>query len=255
MGKKSRLKKEREVEKKMTSPLSVAARPFLEKRRVTVDQASRLLHLVSVMVNFLLYRSIREHIQLPSVRPDEQEADKDRMEAIRKHLGSECRRLGMAFQDVMQELVMPLAENETLFEPILKKVYAILDSLVSSEDFRAAIEKQIEDGELWHDSLAHYENRREDYFDAVKRLFALDLAMVRSSLDGAIENISYEETLEDIKQRYGIEADDFQKLRRRATEFLRATFATYLDMDFQPVRKKVDEGLLARASGTIKPAG
>jgi hypothetical protein len=247
MGKKSRLRKGKgqgKFEENMTRLISGKTRAFLEKRHVAMERASRLSYIVSMMVNFLIYRSIKEHIQLPAVHPDEENADQDRMEAIRKCLASECQQLWIKFQDIMDELVSPLAENEALFEPILRNIYRILDSFVSSKDFREAVEKQIEDPESWNDSLLHYADRQEDYFEVVKRLFGLDLAVVRSGLDGESEGVGYEKSLEHIRKEYEIQPDDFEKLTRRATAFFRAVFATYLELDFQRVRDEVDTKIL-----------
>jgi hypothetical protein len=247
MGKKSRLKKRKgqgKFEENMAHLIGGKTRAFLNKRHVGMDRASRLSYIVAMMVNFLIYRSIKAHIQLPAVRPDDEKVDQDRMEAIQKRLASECERLWIKFHDIMDELVSPLAENEALFEPILRNIYTILDSFVSSKDFREAVEKQIEEPETWNDSLLHYTDRQEDYFEAVKKLFGLDLAVVRSGLDGESEGIDYEKSLEQIRKEYGIQPDDFEKLTRRATAFFRAIFATYLELDFQRVRDEVDTKIL-----------
>jgi hypothetical protein len=53
--------------------------------------------------------------------------------------------------------------------------------------------------------------------------------------------MDHEKELEEIRNTFEIDPDDFQKLRRRATEFYKIAFAKYLSMVFQPVRDEVDQ--------------
>jgi len=214
---------------------------FLEKRRVAMDESFELLYIVSMMASFLIYRSIKEQTQLPVIRPEEEKADESRMERLGRVLAYECRQLHIEFQEIMDELVFPMAGNKALVEPILQKIYGMLDSLIPSDSFRKGSEKQIENTEFWGDSLTHYADRKEDYFEAVKELFALVLATARPSLSTDLEKTNHEKELEEIRKKYGIEPDDFWKLRRRATEFFRIAFATYLRIVFQPLREEADE--------------
>ena len=125
-------------------------------------------------------------------------------------------------------------------EPILTKIYEMFDSLIVSDSFRQPTEAQIENLELWGDSLMHCADRKEAYFQAVNELFALVLAIARSTLDEELKMRDQEKRLEEIRKTYEIEPDDFQKLRRRATEFFKIAFAKYLSMVFQPLREEVD---------------
>ena len=243
MGKKSRLKKEtkqRQMEEAIKKPVEAETKAFLKTRRVAVGKAYRLSYLISMIVNFMVYRSIKTGIQLPSVRPNEEELDENRLEGLHTDLGLECGNLGIEPRDVIAEVVSPLAGNEVLMGKVLKKNYDILESLIPSENFRQMMEGQIEDPDTWGDSLSNYEERKGDYFEALKDLFALDLATVRSGLEGDAGVTDYEGNLEQIKEKYDIEPEDFEKLRRRATEFLRVAFANYLEIDFQLVREEVD---------------
>lgn len=45
---------------------------FLKKRSITENQASVLLYAISSMASFLIYRSIREHSQLPIINLEEE---------------------------------------------------------------------------------------------------------------------------------------------------------------------------------------
>lgn len=258
MGRKSRLKKEKTEhqikEEDMIHPIKVETWAFLKKRNLEMEEASRFLYIVSILVNFFVYRTTKQRFQLPTVRPEEEENDENRLEAILGALQNECSKLGIVSHEVMDELVSPVAEDEALVEPILQKTYGMLESLIPSDSFRQAVENQIEDSESWGDSLIHYEDRKEDYFEATKKLFALDLAIVQSNHSGELEDVGYEQKLEEVRTTYGIEPDDFQKLSRRATEFLRVTFATYFEMDFQHVRDEVDAKIDWPSSDESQPA-
>ncbi len=258
MGKKSRLKKEKrqgELEQALRRhPMEKEIRAFLKKRRLKTHKASGLLHMVTLMASFLTYRSIKNHAQLPVLNPEEEKADRNRVERISKILGYECSQLNIEFQEIMDDLVLPMAENKTLMEPIVNKTYATLESLIPSEHFRQPTEEQIENPELWGDSLEHYADRKEDYFLAVKDLFALVLANARSGHDEKSDEVGHEEEIEQIERTYEIDHDDFQKLRRRATEFFRIAFASHLGIAFQPLRDEVDEKIGEPTSDSPPPS-
>jgi hypothetical protein len=245
MGRKSRLKKERKEqgfgEAVRGHPMREEIGAFLKKRRVAMDKASGLLYIVSLMASFLIHRSIKKHTQLPVISPDEEKADENRVQRLGTTLEHECRHLHIEPREIMNELVFPMAGNKAVMEPILRKVYDMVDSLIPSDSFRQPTEAHIEDPELWGDSLTHYDRQKEAYFQAVKELFALVLNISRCTLDEASDSIGHEKKLEDIRKTYAIEANDFQKLRRRATEFYKIAFAKYLSMVFQPVRDEVDQ--------------
>ena len=84
---------------------------FLLKRDVDIDNASRLLYIVSIMANFLIFRSIKEHAKLPNIRQEEDKADENRMEKLGQALSYECEQLNIEFQEIMNELVFPMAGN------------------------------------------------------------------------------------------------------------------------------------------------
>ena len=214
---------------------------FLEKRGITIDESRGLLYIVSMMAGFLMYRSIKEQAKLPVIRPEEEKADESRMEKLGRVLEYECHQLHIEFQEIISELVFPMAGNKALTEPILQKIYGMLDSLVLSDSFREAAEKEIENTELWGDSLTHYADRKEDYFEGVKELFAFVLATARPNTTEDLGEITHEKELEEIRGKYGIEPDDFWKLRRRAMEFFRIAFASNLGIVFQPLREEADE--------------
>lgn len=222
-------------------PMWSEIQAFLEKRGMTIDESCRLLYIVSMMAGFLIYRSIKEQGKLPVIRPEEEKADESRMEKLSMVLGYECRQLHIEFQEVVSELVFPMAGKKALKEPILQKIYEMLDSLVLSDNFREGTEKQIENTEFWGDSLRHYADRKEDYFEAVKELFAFVLSTARPDVNTELGKANPEKELEEIRKKYGIEPDDFWKLRRRATEFFRIAFATHLGIVFQPLREEADE--------------
>ena len=214
---------------------------FIEKRGITIDESRGLLYIVSMMAGFLIYRSIKEQAKLPVIRPEEEKADESRMEKLGRVLEYECRQLHIEFQEVISELVFPMAGKKALREPFLQKVYGMLDSLILSDDFREGSEKQIENTELWGDSLRHYADRKQDYFEAVKELFAFVLASARADVTEDLGKVNHEKELEEMRKKYGIEPDDFWKLRRRATEFFRIAFATHLGIVFQPLKEEADE--------------
>lgn len=244
MGRKSRIKKNNRqgiLKEAMAHPLKGEIRTFLDRRGLATDKDSGLLYSVSMMVNFLIYGSIKERLQLPVIRPEEEEADKNRRERLGIVLGYECRQIGVDFQEVLDELVYPMAGNKVFIEPIFDEVYGMLASLVSSNNFRQTTEGQIESQEFWGDSLTHYADRKEDYFRVVKELFTLVLAVTRSGTGVELEGVSREEKMEEIQKTYRVDPDDFLKLRRRASEFFRIAFATYLNMQFQPVREDIDK--------------
>jgi hypothetical protein len=245
MGRKSRLKKERKEEgfgeAMRGHPMREEIGAFLKKRRVAMDKASGLLYIVSLMASFLIHRSIRKHTQLPVISPDEEKADENRIQWLGTALEHECRHLDIEPQEIMNELVFPMAGNKALMEPVLRKVYEMVDALIPSDSFRQPTQAHIEDPELWSDSLTHYDGQEETYFQAVKELFTLVLAISRSTLEVEPDSIDHEKELQDIGKTYAIEAEDFQKLRRRATEFYKIAFAKYLSMVFQPVREEIDQ--------------
>jgi hypothetical protein len=82
---------------------------------------------------------------------------------------------------------------------------------------------------------------KEDYFEAVKELFAFVLATARPDVNTDLGKANHEKELEEIRKKYGIEPDDFWKLRRRAIEFFKIAFATHLGIVFQPLREEADE--------------
>jgi hypothetical protein len=245
MGRKSRLKRERKqqgIEKELKRhPMRKEIQAFLKKRRIAVNKASGLLYVVSLLTSFFVHRSIKKNIQLPVISPEEDKADENRLERLGSVLEYECQQLHINPQEIMNELVFPMVGDKALMEPILRKVYEMLDSLMRSDNFREPTEAQIENPELWGDSLAHYSDRKEEYFQTVKDLFDLLVALFRSTLDGGPEEIDHEVNLEKIRKTYGVEPSDFEKLRRRATEFYKIAFAKYLSMVFQGIRDEVDE--------------
>ena len=222
-------------------PMWKEIQAFLQKRGMTIDESCRLLYIVSMMAGFLIYRSIKEQAKLPVIRPEEEKADESRMEKLGRVLEYECRQLHIEFQEIISELVFPMAGNKALTEPILQKIYGMLDSLVLSDSFREGAEKQIENTELWGDSLTYYADRKEDYFEGVKELFAFVLATARPNVTTDLGKTNREKELEEIRKKYGIEPDDFWKLRRRAIEFFKIAFATHLGIVFQPLREEADE--------------
>ena len=229
-------------------PMWSEIQAFLEKRGMTIDESCRLLYIVSMMAGFLIYRSIKEQGKLPVIRPEEEKADKRRMEKLGMVLEYECRQLHIEFQEVVSELVFPMAGEKALKEPILQKIYEMLDSLVLSDNFREGTEKQIENTEFWGDSLRHYADRKEDYFEAVKELFAFVLATARPNVTKDLGKTNHEKELEEIRKKYGIEPDDFWKLRRRAIEFFKIAFATHLGIAFQPLKEEADEKICGSIS-------
>ncbi len=245
MGRKSRLKKEkkqRELEQGLDRhPMKQEIRAFLKKRSVATDEASGLLYVISLIASFLVYLAIKKHGQLPGIRKEEDEADKKRFERLGMVVDYECDRLQIDPQEVMDELVAPMTKHTALMQPILDKVYGMLDSVVPSGNFRETAENQIENPEFWGDSLTHYADRKEDYLEAVEKLFLVVLVTVKSSLDDQPEKTDHQEELEEIRKTFEIEDDDFPKLRRRATDFFRIAFSTYLGMVFQPIRDEIDQ--------------
>ena len=213
----------------------------IEKRGITIDESRGILYIVSMMAGFLVYRSIREQAKLPVIRPEEEKADESRMEKLGRVLEYECRQLHIEFQEIISELVFPMAGNKALMEPILQQVYGMLDSLVLSDSFREGVEKEIENTEFWGDSLTHYADRKEDYFGGVKEIFALVLATARPNVTKDLGETNHDKELQEIRKKYGIEPDDFWKLRRRAIEFFKIAFATHLGIVFQPLREEADE--------------
>lgn len=248
MGRKSREKKERIKKQSQTAkkhPMETEIREFLLKRDVDINNASGLLYIISIMANFLIFRSIKEHSDLPNIRPEEDKADENRMEKLGQALSYECEQLNIEFQEIMNELIFPMAGNTALIKPILKKIYGLLDSIIPSDNFRQTTESQIENPDFWGDSLMHYKDHKEKYFEAIKELFALALNVVQHSLDDMeMEKTGHIKKLEEIRKIHGIKTDDFLKLRRRATEFFRIALATYLGIEFQPLREEVDTKIL-----------
>ncbi len=244
MGKKSRLKKERKEQglgrELNQHPMGQEILSFFKKRRVATTQAAGLLHVISLMAVFLIDLAIMKHTQLPVINPEKDKADKDRLDMLGRALENECHQLGIVVQEVMDELVLPMTKNQALMEPILQRIHQMFDSLLSSKEFRQGTEPQIDNSELWGDNLEHYGKQKEEYFQAVKELFAMVVAISRTSVEEKLEAEDQENKFEKIRKTYGIEPDEFLKLRRRATEFFRIAFAKYLSMVFQPVRDDVD---------------
>jgi hypothetical protein len=255
MGKKSRLKqgkKQRQIEESIKKPVEKETKAFLRMYGVDEEKGATLVFLVSMIVNFMIYRSIKAGLQLPSVRPNEEELDENRLEGLYTDLRSECGDLGLGWQEVTENLVSPSVGNEALVGQVLRKNYDILESLIPSDSFRQMTEGQIENPDTWGDSLTDYEVRQEEYFEAIKEIFSLDLAVVSSDVDCEREPPDLEGTLEKIKGKYRLGADDLEKLRRRATEFLRAAFANYLEMDFQLVRRTLDARMEGGGAGPVQ---
>ena len=252
MGRKSRLKRERKQQgmegELRRHPMREEIRAFLQKRRIAMNKAYGLLYVVSLLTSFLIHHSIKKRVQLPVISPEEDKADEDRLKRLERVLEYECQQFRIEFEEIMNELLFPMVGNKALMEPILRKVYEMLDSLVRSDSFRQPTEAQIQNPDLWSDSLAHYAERKEEYFQAVKELFALVVAVSRSTLDTESKEIDHQIKLEEIRKTYGIEPGDFQKLRRRATEFYKIAFAKFLSMVFQTVREEVDEKVLGAGS-------
>ncbi|NWF75954.1 MAG: hypothetical protein HXY53_05185 [Nitrospirae bacterium] len=222
-------------------PMWMKIQAFIEKRGMMIDEVQGLLYIVSMMAGFLISRFIKEKANLPVIHPEEIKDDESRMEKLGRILDYECRQRHIEFQDVLSELVFPMAENNAIIDPILQKIYGMLDSLVISDNFREGVEKEIENTDFWGDSLTHYAERKEDYFEGVKELFLFTLATARPSVAKDLETTNHDKELEEIRKKYGIEPDDFLKLRRRAIEFFKIAFATYLEIVFRPLRKEVDE--------------
>lgn len=222
-------------------PMWKEIQEFLGKRGIQVDRSRTLLYVVSMMSGFLIYRFIKDQAKLPILRPNEEKADESRMDKLGRVLEYECSQLHIEFQDVLSEMVYPMAANKALTEPVLQKVYGTLESLASSYSFRESAEKEIQNTELWGDSLAHYADRKEDYLEAVRELFSLVLANARLDAAEGPEKTDNENKLEEIRKKYGIEPDDFSKLRRRAMEFFRIAFASHLGIVFQPLRDEAEK--------------
>jgi hypothetical protein len=214
---------------------------FLEKRGIPIDQSQGLLYVVSMIAGFLIYRFIKEQAKLPVIHPEEEKADESRIKKLGRVLEYECSQLHIEFQEVLSELVFPMAGNKALAEPVLQKIYGMLDSLVLSDNFREGAEREIENTELWGDSLTHYADRKDDYFEGVKELFAFVLANARLDVTEDLGKTKDEKELEEIREKYGIEPDDFWKLRRRAMEFFRIAFATHLGIVFQSLREEAEK--------------
>ena len=103
-------------------PMETEIQQFLLKRDVDIDNAPRLLYIVSIMANFLIFRSIKKHAKLPNIRQEEDKADENRMEKLGQALSYECEQLNIEFQEIMNELVFPMAGNTALVKPMLKKI-------------------------------------------------------------------------------------------------------------------------------------
>jgi len=229
-------------------PMWKEIQEFIEKRGMTIDESRGLLYIVSMMAGFLMYRFIKEQAKLPVIRPEEEKADESRMEKLGRVLEYECRQRHIEFQEVISELVFPMAGNKALMEPILQKIYGMIDSLIPSDNFRESVEKEIENTKFWGDSLTHYADRKEDYFEGVKELFAFVLATARPNVTKDLGKTNHEKELEEIRKKYGIEPDDFWKLRRRAIEFFKIAFATHLGIAFQPLKEEADEKICGSIS-------
>jgi hypothetical protein len=247
MGRKSRHKKEkkeRPVEDVIADPVKKETRKFLKAHGLAAggdaeEKGSRLTFLVSMIVNFMIYRFIKAGIQLPSVSHEEEQRDELRLQGLNASLENVCTELGIVPYEV-SDLVSVLARDETLVGQVMGKNYTILELLVPSEAFREMTDGQIENPDTWGDSLSEYASRKEDYFEALKEIFLLNLAVVRTGSDADASGPDFEGGLAEIKNKYHLNTDDLEKLRRRGTEFFMAAFAQYLEMDFQRVRKAID---------------
>ena len=242
MGKKSRLKKEkreRQFQEEISDPVKREVRSFLIRQGVDPDQGGQLSYLILTLVNFSIYHFIKERTQLPPIRPDEEKRDEARLKSLHVALEAECLSLGIDYQIVVNELVTGLGTNETLVSQILQKVYGLMDSLTSSKSFDDMTDGQIENPDTWGDSLVQYEERKEDYVEAIKALFDFNLSVVRSDVQNS-EQIMPVLDPSEIREKYSIPPGEFDKLVRRATEFLRAAFANYLEMEFHGVRLALD---------------
>jgi len=243
MGKKSRLKKEKrekKIQDELRDPVKREVQSFLTRREVNAEEGDQLSYLVLMLVNFSIYRFIKERIQLPSLRPEEEERDGSRLEGLHVALEAECRSLGVDYKEVQDELVAPLGRNEILVGQILQKIYGLLGSLTSSKSFEDMTDGQVENPDTWGDSLVHYEERKEDYFEAIKALFDFNLSVVRSDVPGDGDQTGPVLDPNQIREKYAVDPGVFDKLVRRATEFLRAAFANYLEMEFHSVRLALD---------------
>lgn len=247
MGRKSRLKKEKKelpAEDVIADPVERETRRFLKTRGLAAggdaeEKGSRLTFLVSMIVNFMIYRFIKAGIHLPSVSHEEEQHDELRLQGLNTSLENVCTELGIAPYEV-NDLVSVLAGDETLVGQVMSKNYTILESLVPSEAFLEMTDGQIENPDTWGDSLTEYASRKEDYFEALKEIFLLNLEVVRTGSDAGASVPDFEGGLAQIKIKYHLNADDLEKLRRRGTEFFMAAFAQYLEMDFQRVREAFD---------------
>jgi len=239
MGKKSRLKREKKeskLQEQVDQPTKVKTSEFLAKRGLSEEEGETLGYLVSMQVNFSVYRTIKQGIALPSVKPEHEKLDDSRVEGLNKELEDTCQKLGVDVQDVIDEIVTPLCQDESIIYRVLENIYDILETLVPTENFRKMTEEQMEDVEAWGDSLADYEDRKEEYFQALKEIFALHLSVVRQGSGQAPAALDLDAGLAEIKEHYGLTSDQLEQLVRRATEFLRVAFANYLEIDFQGVR-------------------
>ncbi|MDD2391201.1 MAG: hypothetical protein PHP23_15930 [Desulfobacterales bacterium] len=252
MGRKSRgkiIKQQRELEEEKRNPMRRDMRLFLKKKNVKIENAQGMLCLVSVMVDFMIHNSIRTFLKLPGISPEEDQADKNRMSILGKALEYEAAHLKIEMEDIVKNLVYPLTAKTELVYPIMNKILGGLDAMALSDDFRQTTENQIENPDLWKDSLEDYAERTEDYFQALKELFILTIIIIRSSLDANQSENSYDKNYDDIRDTYRILPADFLKLRRRATEFFKIAFASYLRIEFQPLRDQLDKQLVEPAVG------
>lgn len=251
MGRKSRDKKEKQLkeqEEEKRNPMYRDMRLFLKKRNIRMEKASTLLYVISVMVSFMMHNVIRKFLKLPGISPEEDKADEDRMMMLGQILEYEAGQLGLNVEEIIQELIYPVTAKRELVDPIVNQIFDQLDAVAVSDSFRETTEHQIQNPEFWEDTLEGFEQREEDYFQALKELFIQMIGIIRSSLREEDRDRNFDEEIENIRTTYNISPPDFIKLRRRATEFFKIAFASFLRIEFQPLREQVDQQLSPQAT-------
>lgn len=237
-----------ELEEEKNNPMRRDMKAFLKKRNVRIDKAQGILFLISVMVNFLIYDSIKKFLKLPGISREADQADNARMSMLGRVLEYEAGQMDLDFHEIVEELIYPLSARREIVHPIMHEIFDMLDPLALSDDFRATTESQIENEEFWGDSLEEYSQRPEDYFQAVKELFILTVIVIRAGLGNDQKDRNFDKEFEDIRETYSIAPADYLKLRRRATDFFKIAFASYLQMKYQPLKDQVDRYLNPPAS-------
>ena len=237
-------KKKQQMDDVITGPVERETRKLLEEVGLGIgfeadERGTKLINLVGIMVNFEIYRCIKSGIQLPTLNQEEEAKDEERLRLVRTSLEQVSTELGIAPYEV-SDLISKLASDEELIGQIMAKNYDMLESLVGSQAFHEMTNGQVENPDTWGDSLPDYASLEGTYFDALKEVFLLNLKVVRAGSDGSESTPDLEGGLVGIGKKYDLPADSLDKLSRRGTEFLRAAFANYLEMDFQPVREGLD---------------